>query len=148
MANFVDFQDFHPYYGTATIPSATEPAPGDWRSYRGSPNYRPWLIGENGVPTTAGTTAQTNRWNALGTILSKAPDCLGIMGFCLSDYSNSGGDFGIYDATLANPRSQITIPFSSWITTRAIATDYSSTVLADGALGFWKLNETSNYTHR
>jgi hypothetical protein len=115
LAPYVDFQDFHPYYGGASTPTGGGHIPAsDVDAYRALPSYRPFLIGESGAGVASGATVQTNRWTDIGTI-SGSSGCRGAVGFLAVDYETTT-KFGVWDQTYANPRSQITTPFAAWPT--------------------------------
>ena len=144
IAPYTDYIDIHPYLGGASTPSATQPIVALWNAYRAASYYAPpWIVGENGSPLSAGTSAQTARWQALG-YMQAAYDSAGVVGFCIADYASDSADqFGVYDSTLANPRSQITVPYAAWETADP-PVSYASTILAtSGIQGFWELGEAS-----
>lgn len=118
LAPYVDFQDFHPYYGGAYTPTGGGHIPvTDVNAYRALPSYRPWFIGESGAPLQAGTGVQTTRWTDLGTLASQS-DCYGCVGFLGVTYDNTpANDFGAYANDFVTPRTQITVPFAAWPST-------------------------------
>lgn len=108
VAPYVDFHDFHPYNGLTSPPQ-----PSDVDAYRALGYDRPFLCGEAGCDASRfSASTQTSFWEAYGT-LAALEDCYGDVGFCVADY-NSTREWGVYDDTLAGPRTQISVPFAAW----------------------------------
>jgi hypothetical protein len=112
-APYVDYQDFHPYYGGFQTPTGGGAIPAtDVNAYRATAAYRPFLVGESGIGQSAGGTAVTKRYTDIGTI-SSATDCYGACGWLTVDYESTF-KFGAYDINYVNPRSNLTTPFAAW----------------------------------
>lgn len=110
VADYADFMDFHPYYG-----STNNPAVADVNNWRSHPRYKGgFLIGECGLTHNYGNVAMAARWHAIGLILA-LPDCFGATGFCVEDYDTvETNKYGIFEAGMINERTEITAEFATW----------------------------------
>lgn len=117
IAPFVDFWDFHQYHRTTDVTAI--PYPEQFATFRTLPYYKPWLIGESGAPRVsgggggfvAGPTEQSEHWSRL-MVMSYEPDCLGVVGFSLTDYDSL--QFGVFAEDLLTAKHELSGPFAGW----------------------------------
>lgn len=108
MANYVDFWDFHPYYGSGNAVDA------DLATFRASVNYKPFLIGECGSPLSAGSSTQAARWTAVGA-LGSVSDSYGAIGYAIQSDFAGDGDYGMFSADGTwDERAWISSAFAEW----------------------------------
>jgi hypothetical protein len=113
-----DFIDYHPYFDLLSS-APGEITPADIAPLRANKWWKPFLIGESGQAVLSGSARQTATWAANGQIL-QMNDCLGAMGFCVTDYENSQ-QWGVYSPASSSvfepktARSQCITPFQSWV---------------------------------
>ncbi len=114
---YVDFWNFHQYHRTTDVTAI--PYPGQFDTFRTLPYYKPWLIGESGAPRVsgggggfaAGPLEQSEHWSRL-MVMSYEPDCMGVVGFSLTDYDAL--HFGVYEEDLGTPKRELAGPFAAW----------------------------------
>lgn len=108
-ASYVDFYDLHPYF------SGSNAVNSDFNTLRAAAYFKPFFLGECGLPLSAGLATQTSRIQSLGAIASVASDCLGSMAYTIVDTTTGTGDYGFYSNDgLFTERTQLTTPFKAW----------------------------------
>lgn len=105
----IDFHDFHPYYSGAT------PVAADVNALRSASWYLGrYLIGEIGTSIAQTSGVQTTWTQNLG-VMGSGTGGFGTVLFCAADYDTvSTGQFGLYDTSVHNGRSQLLTPFAAW----------------------------------
>lgn len=104
IAPYVDFWDFHPYYGVG------DPGPADLSDLRRAAFYKPWMVGECGEHAGEGEAAQRSRWRSLARLMWEQ-DCSGVVGYTIQDADTR--DFAMY-ADDGTERTHISSEFDYW----------------------------------
>lgn len=117
MAGIADFHNLHTYHyqsGATTVQAS------DFAALRAASWYQGrFVVGETGVPSTSGTTLQTNWLTGNGTV-AQASDCLGSIVWGATDTTAAAGrsenvsNFGIMDSTGTTFRTALSSPLQGW----------------------------------